>query len=211
MNLPYHIQVTTEALGDLFSPTALKIIIQANRGQDSLWNLVFGPKEFHFDDCKFESAYAWLETEKNEIFTALSENNAEAALKALGRMTHAWQDFYSHSNYLSLWAASVGGETLPPPQTTPPLHPDFIAHPDLVSGMVYLLEGLALIPSLAPLARRLLPPDAHANMNLDEPSRGPLFPHSLVAARKRTRHEVVQLLEAMDASQRNAFTMLPTQ
>jgi hypothetical protein len=137
------------------------------------------------------------------------------AWAAFGRLTHAAQDFYSHSNYVALWLAQFPPGAAPPPPGIDGLDPRLLRHPALASGFIYLPgELLSFFPALRPLARRLLPPDSHARMNLDTPAAGPLFAYSLVAARQRTQAEFDRTLaaigEARDTAAMASFCDLST-
>ncbi len=193
----YHRQITTEALSDVFAPQPLQTIITANLRQDWLPHIL--RPEYHFDNSTFKEGAAYIHAQRGFILDSLRTKTPPAgriaAWQAFGRITHALQDFYAHSNYLALWAETCA-PGLPDPETVHPLIPTILASPRLKSGYAYILaEALGMIPPLAPLIRRLLPPDTHINMNLDAPSRGPLFPHALVAARKRTRLAYDQLAD----------------
>jgi len=191
----YHIEICQRALENSVSARALKVICDANIAQDDLRNLI-GHSEYHFDDNAFEAGYKYLEKQRNIILASLDDGgDISSAWKAFGRLTHAAQDFYSHSNYLALWAQSFPKGELPPPHQVEALNQDIINHPDLRTGRIYLLEVLAFIPSLRPLTRRILPSDAHANMNIDYPERGSLFYYCIEAAIKRTICEFTQLAD----------------
>ena len=103
---PYHIEICELALGSFFSPRALKVIITANLAQDGLCGQI-GHPEYHFDNNAFEAGNAYLESQRQIVCEVIS-NQSETILawKAFGRMTHAVQDFYAHSNYIFLWVDS---------------------------------------------------------------------------------------------------------
>jgi len=208
VNAIYHRQVLERALGDHVSPRALEAIYQANIGQDKLDGLLNHP-EYHFDNNDVSGGLAYIEE-----CCAIAVQNALAqpaeARAAFGRLTHAAQDFYSHSNYVALWAeqqaphpnplpvgTSADGEmeSLPAPETIDGLDPDLLKHPRLITCRVYMpLEALSFVPGLGSLAKRFLPKDSHARMNLDNPSTGPLFPYSIEAAVQRTVAEYERTL-----------------
>lgn len=186
----YHIEICTRALSERFNPQALEVIIKANLNQDSLLGLI-GHPQYHFDDSEFDKSYAYLEKQRQIVAGTLAENGKlTPAWKAFGRLTHAVQDFYSHSNYLTLWQATFPDGQVPPPKDVVAADEALLSHPDLISGKVYLGEALMyLIPPLADWFLQRLPRDAHAWMNLDHPQRGPLFPYAIEAARQRTVYE----------------------
>jgi len=196
----YHHQITTDALGKQFSPTALAAIIQANLHQDDWQYLLGGYPHHHFDDSEFERTYAYLDQQRQIILeTLILDTLPTPAWEAFGKITHALQDFYAHSNYIHLWLDQNApdhdnGETSPAPAELDPLIPDLLASPHLFSARSILLpEILGRLPLLGRLLTPLFPPDSHIRMNLDQPSTGPLFPYAVIAARKRTEKEFESL------------------
>jgi hypothetical protein len=183
----YHRQITREALASVFSQDALAAVIAANLEQDHLAGQV-GHPEFHFDDNAFTQGRSYMEEQRSlAVSTGLSSEGSRAALEAFGRLTHCAQDFYAHSNYVSLWVNLHPGLT---PDAIDPLDPEVLAHPGLRSGRIYYpWELLGYVPILGRLFRYLLPRDAHAWMNLDSPASGPLFDFAHQAAIKRTMVE----------------------
>jgi len=205
---PYHIEICQRALGVLFSPRALDSIIAANLAQDVLRNQI-GHAELHFDDNAFAAGNAYLEAQRHIILEALDHFHDEALLsawRAFGRLTHTAQDFYAHSNYIRLWAASFPPDELPAPSEVEALKPEILRHPQLRSGKIYLWDWLAFVPGLSTLAYRLLPPDSHTHMNLDSPRRGALFPYAREAAIQRTRREYEHLAGRMERTALARFT-----
>jgi hypothetical protein len=198
----YHIQMITQALQAEFSGRALRAILQANLGQDSLRGLI-GHPEFHFDDSRFAESYAYMERQNQAIHAALSAGRPQPAWQAFGRLLHTAQDFYAHSNYVQLWLS--GRSPVPPPEEIEALDAAILESKALVSGRIYFWEVFSLIPGLEPLSRRLLPPDAHAWVNLDKPECGPLFRYALAAATQRTRLEYERLVRSLDDRQRVLF------
>ena len=188
MEAVYHRRVLQRALGGRVSPEALETITRANLEQDSLRGLLH--PEYHFDNSLFDRSLAYMTAQRAAVTAAPS---AAAAWVAFGRLSHAAQDFYSHSNYVALWLEQFPPDRWPPPATIDGLDPQFLRHARLFTGRIYLpLEALCLVPPLRPLVRRLLPRDAHAWVNLDSPATGPLFAYSLEAAVQRTVFEFEQ-------------------
>jgi hypothetical protein len=189
MDTSFHKEICQRALNDHFSPRALEVVITANIGQDDLRGQ-FGHPEFHFDHNAFEESYTYMEDQRHTILKTLSmDGNPVSAWEAFGRLVHTGQDFYAHSNYLSLWVDSFPEEKVPAPVEVDAMNPDFLNHHQLKSGKIYLWDYLAYIPGLYNLAMRILPKDSHGYMNLDHPERGSLFPYAVEAAVKRTIHE----------------------
>ena len=182
----YHIEIMLNALGERFSPRAMSAVIHANLNQDRLSGQ-FGHDEFHFDNNAFEKSYAYIEEQRAFTVSALQKNDALSAWSAFGRMTHTLQDFYAHSNYITLWVARFEGQALPPSSEVDPVDLSLIQHPDLHSGKVYLpFEILYFIRSTREFSLRILPKDSHAWMNLDTPEQGFKFDYAMQAAIKRT-------------------------
>ncbi len=202
----YHRKILEDTLRERFSPHALEVIIEANLGQDNLAGLV-GHPEYHFDDNAFEAGNAYIESQRGIIRRVLREGGApEEAWRAFGRLTHAAQDFYAHSNYVRLWTARLTPQqSIAGMREIDPLDEDILADKGLRSGKVYWLEVISFIPALRPLAARMLPSNSHAAMNLDSPARGPLFPAALHAARKRTLHELEHLLAEFSPEEQARF------
>ena len=184
----YHIEICQRALTERFSPRTLGIVIEANLGQDKLQGQ-FGHPEFHFDHNAFDAGYAYIERQRCIILDSLGDSKVDVAWQAFGRLIHTAQDFYAHSNYLSLWADSFPKGKLPAPSQVAALDAKFLNHPQLASGKIYLWDWLAFVPGLHDLAMRILPKDSHGYMNLDHPGRGALFPYVFEAAVQRTVHE----------------------
>ena len=182
----YHIEIMLNALGERFSPRAMSAVIHANLNQDRLSGQ-FGHDEFHFDNNAFEKSYAYIEEQRALTVSALQKNDALSAWSAFGRMTHTLQDFYAHSNYITLWVARFEGQALPPSSEVDPVDLSLIQHPDLHSGKVYLpFEILYFKRSTREFSLRILPKDSHAWMNLDTPEQGFKFDYAMQAAIKRT-------------------------
>jgi hypothetical protein len=182
----FHVEITQLALDDVFSPRALERIIAANLYQDRLRGQI-GHDEYHFDNNAFEKSYAYLEEQRALTISSLTSNDAPSAWSAFGRLTHAAQDFYAHSNYLDLWLSRQPSKGSPSEVVA--MDPDLIHSPALRSGKVYWLEILTLIVPLKRLVMPLLPRDAHGWMNIDSPEQGPKFEYAFQAAVKRTKIE----------------------
>lgn len=189
MKRRYHEQITREALTHQFTGPILAYIIRANLGQDRL-RYQIGHPHFHFDNNSFRKANAYMDEQREIVYSALSEENGPAlAWAAFGRLTHAAQDFYAHSNYVALWIAMHPGPA-PLPESIHPLEIQILTSEDLRSGRIYQpMELLTFIPGVEKWVKPSLPHDSHAWMNLDSPEQGPYFPYALAAAIKRTRYE----------------------
>jgi hypothetical protein len=188
MLIPIHEEMTREALGEHFSPRALEIIIAANRKQDALRGQI-GHDEFHFDNNAIEKGFRYINEQRGFVLASLLSPGVLSAWIAFGRLTHTAQDFYSHTNYISLWLDQHPG-TPPTPPEIDPVQKSLIRSPSLHSGKIYFpLDVFYFIPFLQKFALKLLPEDSHGRMNLDSPKQGPRFEYARAAAVKRTQHE----------------------
>ena len=182
----YHIEIMLNALGTRFSPRAMSAIISANIYQDRISGQL-GHDEFHFDNNAFEKSYAYIEEQRALTISALQKQDVHAAWSAFGRMTHTLQDFYAHSNYITLWLARFEGQTPPASPEVDPLDPSLIHSPDLHSGKTYYpFEFLYFMRGTKKFSLRILPRDSHAWMNRDSPEQGFKFDYAMQAAIKRT-------------------------
>jgi len=201
----YHIEIMLNALGERFSPRAMSATIYANIHQDRLSGQ-FGHDEFHFDNNAFEKTYAYIEEQRSLVTSALQKNNAPSAWSAFGRMTHTLQDFYAHSNYITLWLARFEGQTPPSPSEVDPIDPTLINSLDLHSGKVYYpFELLYFIRKTRAFSLRWLPKDSHAWMNLDSPEQGFKFDYAMQAAIKRTVIEYEKTTSGFSQEMCNLF------
>jgi hypothetical protein len=185
---PFHIEIMHLALDHIFSPHALEKITKANLRQDRLLGQI-GHDEYHFDNSTFDKSSAYLEEQRALTLSSLRAKDLPSAWLAFGRLTHAAQDFYAHSNYIALWLARQPASAALIPSEVQPMDPDLIDSPALRSGKFYWRELLTFIPPLRPLVMSILPRDSHGWMNLDSPERGPNFPYAFEAAVKRTKIE----------------------
>jgi hypothetical protein len=188
MLIPIHEEMTREVLSTQFSAGALEIIIAANRKQDALSGQI-GHDEFHFDNNAIEKGLRYINEQRGFVLASLLSPGVLSAWIAFGRLTHTAQDFYSHTNYISLWLDQFNG-TPPTPPEIDPVQKSLIQSPSLRSGKVYLpMDALYFVPFMRNFALKLLPEDSHGKMNLDSPKQGPRFEYARAAAVKRTRHE----------------------
>ena len=189
----YHRQITERALNAHISRRALKIVVRANLRQDIL-PYHFNHEHFHFDSNQFAESNAYIESQRALIRPALERDENEIAWMALGRLTHAAQDFYAHSDYIPRWLSRYNN-TPPPAPEVDALAPDLLQRPDLRSGKpYYLFEVLILVPFVKKLISPLLPRDSHAHMNMDSPHNSPHFAYAFHAAIQRTEFEFQKIL-----------------
>lgn len=193
----YHIEIMFESLGDLLGARPLAVMTKANLRQDRITGQFFHD-EFHFDNNAFAKTHAYIEKQRALVIDSLYKKDSMSAWQAFGRITHSVQDFYAHSNYVTLWLNRFDGKTPPPPGEIDPLHPDLIHSPDLRSGKTYNpFELLYFVPRLRPYVLRLIPRDSHAWMNLDSPAQGFKFDYVMQAAVKRTRIEYEKTMSGL--------------
>jgi hypothetical protein len=198
MNAEYHVRITVEALADRFGPGTLPIVVRSNLRQDRLINLV-GHPQFHFDGSAFAESERYIERQRTIAVWFTVQGNRPAALQAFGRLLHCRQDFYAHSNWIARWAKQNDGSTFRRPEDID-ICTDPLTVPGLLSCKGSARQFLAVrVPLAGRLYRRwLLPDTSHEAMNLDDPSRGPLFPFAVAAAIKHTRLELDLLLALLE-------------
>ena len=201
MKTKYHIEITRKVLSSYFSTKTLDTIIRANIRQDRLAYML-GHDYIHFDGSAFEEGFSYLEDQKTILIEAIDREHYQNARKALGRMTHSWQDFYSHSNYVKIWRSLHPGLSS---EDILPNEPEIMEHPELLSGKNYgLIEFLAMIPGLSKIVLPKMPPDSHAIMNLDGPETGPLFEYAYQVAIKQTQVGYQRVLKELSQKKINA-------
>ena len=194
----YHISITRDALGESLHSKNLARVIQANLGQDRGLGLLFHP-EYHFDDNGFQAGERYVADERRLAVTAVVQGrDRKAAWAAFGRLLHARQDFYAHSNWIPRWAERAGGvDNCRREQVELCLDATTVAQlrSGRASPLVYVLYHL---PGLGGwLGRRGAFADSHEAMHLDHPGRGPLFPFAITAATRHTVLEFEKLLAAV--------------
>lgn len=74
-------------------------LISAQWNQD-VWH--FFNSEAHFDNCAFASSLNYIRELRGSTGKAIENKDIKSALKGLGQILHAIQDFYAHSNYVEL-------------------------------------------------------------------------------------------------------------
>lgn len=205
MKQKYHRSLMYQALENQVSPAALETMTAANLGQDAL-RYQIGHNHFHYDSNSFLSGDAYLEEQRRAVSQALTVGDASSAWRAFGRLSHAAQDFYAHSNYVALWRERHPEAA---PDQISPLLGEALTDPRLHSGRLYYpLEVLSFIPILRSLVLPLLPRDSHAWMNKDDPSR-PDFALAYAAALKRTELEYQKAIEGLSPAQVVLFAGRP--
>ena len=201
----YHLEICKRALVDQFSSRSLDVIIKANIGQDKI-RYQFKHPHFHFDSNAFEASFNYIEEQRQIILEINNSfNKLQASWQAFGRLTHAVQDFYAHSNYIQLWLNKFPYEEKPTPQFVVAMDMEILQDPNLHSGNVYILDWLAFIPGFYAIAYYLTPADSHTHMNLDHPDRGMQFSYAIEAAVMRTAYEYRQTAALLGSSKLALF------
>ncbi|MDP1715587.1 MAG: hypothetical protein Q8L41_12655 [Anaerolineales bacterium] len=189
MLIPIHEEMTRAALSSHVSPRALEVIIAANCKQDS-WHKQIGHDEYHYDNNAIDQGHRYISEQRGFVISSLLSAGVISAWIAFGRLTHTVQDFYAHTNYVSMWLGQHDG-TPPAPPEIDPVQNGLVESPSLHSGKVYLpLDMLYFIPLLRKISLALLPRDSHGWTNLDSPKQGPHFEYARAAAIKRTKYEL---------------------
>jgi hypothetical protein len=193
MLVTVHTQLIRQALVGQVSARALDAILAANLAQDGL-RYQLGHDEFHFDNNAIGKSRAYMEAQRELIPPALAQAAVPAAWAAFGRLTHTAQDFYSHTNYVSLWLARHVEASTALQAEIDPMDRAVLESPELHSGRLYYpAELLYFVPGFRKFALSILPADSHAHMNLDSQEQGPRFNYAFQAALKRTRLELERL------------------
>jgi len=207
MLVPIHEEMTRTALGSRVSPRALEVIIAANRKQDALHGQL-GHDEYHFDNNAIDAGHRYITEQRGLVLAALLAPGVLSAWIAFGRLTHTAQDFYAHTNYVSMWLDQHPG-TPPAPPEIDPVQKSLIESPDIRSGKIYLpLDALYFVPFLRKIALAFLPNDSHGKMNLDSSKQGPHFAYARAAAIKRTEYEFDILEKILTPEMFTKFTDL---
>ncbi len=91
---------TTEAANQgVLESWQLDLVNDEHSSQDSVLNQT--RSKYHFDNCAFELGAEYVE----EQWATIEEHGLldDESLSAFGRILHAVQDFYSHSNWIELY------------------------------------------------------------------------------------------------------------
>jgi hypothetical protein len=196
MYLKYHRLITQQALQDDFGSAALQAIVKANMFKDDLISNLFNP-EHHFVENTIADSLAYIETQRSRVVSTVQNgDHTPRAWQAFGRLLHTAQDFYSHSNYVRLWAGCF--KNVPPADKIEAMDPSLLHSPELHTVRSYRPFGsLGNIPVVGKWLFRFLPTDAHARMCLDSAASGPLFEYAFYAAIKRTVYEYQETKRAI--------------
>jgi len=190
MLIPIHAEITRKALEKTFAPKVLEIVIQANKKQDTIKGQI-GHSKYHFDNNQISEGLGYLQIQRDIVIVSTDRKKLGSAWVAFGRLLHTAQDFYAHTNYVTLWLDQFNGGIWPSVDEIDPLDEQTLSSAQLRSGKLYYpLELLSFIPLIKKPVIPLLPRDSHAWMNLDSPASGEKFVFAFSAAVKRTMAEL---------------------
>lgn len=139
----YHQSITQQALESYFEPSALSEVIDANLAQDAITNQLGATPYFHFDNNLIGEGNAYVEAQHVLIVQLAAEHGrSRVQRRAFGRLCHAVQDFYSHTNFVELWLSEHGGLMANSPDKIDALDHQLLQHQQLVSGHFVLWRDL---------------------------------------------------------------------
>jgi hypothetical protein len=161
MLVEIHEAITRRAMKGL-AEACIDKAVECNRNQDSLIAMLGAYPEEHFDDSSFQDGINHVNRQWEQIRQQSRRGcNREALteiLCAFGRILHAIQDFYSHSNWVETHNDLWDGQTIPE---------------GLVSGTYFLGKN--------PEGK---PGPTHGDLNKDHPGR----PYHTKAVRFALKH-----------------------
>lgn len=195
----YHVEITNRSIGSFFSPAALREIVGANVGQDSLRSLFGAEPHRHVCDCTLTQSLTYVDGEHARIADlSQAPDGVREQRAAFGRLLHTVQDFYAHTNYVALWLAETGGAERIDTAAIKGLDPQILAHPSLrIAQWVAWRDPFYYLPLVGNVMRRFwLPEESHEAIHLDSPDRGSLFP---LALRVACQHTLVEYWRAVKA------------
>ncbi|MFC2064893.1 HET-C-related protein [Chloroflexota bacterium] len=205
MWVKYHQEITRKALQEFLPPLALNEIIKANSKQDALFYQL-GHSHFHFDNNSFKESRSYIQDQRKKLFSCLEKYQPVSAWKHFGRLLHSLQDFFAHSNYVTLWLERFDQKSLPHHESIDACDEQILESSHLHSGRLYYpLEVLSFIPGIRTLVLPLLPRDSHAWMALDGPESGENFSFAFSAAVKRTKIEFEDIISELSVEQLALF------
>jgi hypothetical protein len=196
----YHVEMTTQAIGAFFTPASLREITRANVGQDSLPSMFGVDAHRHVCDCTVSDSFDYI-NEEHAFIAELAQTPGHESIQraALGRLLHTVQDFYAHTNYITLWLAEKGSAERVDATGMDGLDPHILTHPSLqIAQWLTWREPFYYVPGVGHLLRWFwLPAQSHEAINLDSPSRGSHFHLATAVACQRTRAEYARAVKAI--------------
>lgn len=199
MKTKHHISITKQAIADKFSDEALAVILKANVGQDAL-RYQFGHDHYHYDNGQFAKSDAYVQRLRKECVRFVVGGDLLEAWRSFGKLSHAAQDFYAHSNYIELIRNTKDELVEIPPRDT-----DGALPPGIISGKVYYpFEAITFIPGIPQVVNTWFPADSHARLNKDDPEREH-FEDAFRLAVSATLTELGKITQQLTEEQRRAF------
>ena len=188
----YHHKITTKALSNYFGKQELNEVIKGNLLQDRPAGQ-FGHPEYHFDDSEFVRTYRYLDELRSSIEDKIITGDyISQARFEFGKLTHALQDFYAHTNYIRLWGNKHGVDPTNWDGEIDCQDRDIIQSNELMSGHFYSpWEMITFLPIIGRYFGKLFPNNSHAMINNNSPNKNPWFPMAFKCAELRTREEFV--------------------
>lgn len=191
---PLHEEISEAHLSSLLTPDEVRVVERANRGQD---DLIRGQNhsEYHFDNGQIKEGFEFIQ---GQYALIAKTGDKEEALQALGKILHAQQDFYAHTNYIELYREHFLADHHRTPQPSEiPLYEEARRDPSFAGQLAAQLRSghfSRLEFVLKDLPNLNQDPNSHEKMNKDNPSR-PLYPEAKDLAERQTKKEVEKFLE----------------
>ena len=153
----YHESITKTALRGIFSEQAISKIIgsaiapvSGNLGQDNPgnYNFVSDPRH-HFDNNEIREGTQYI-TDEYALISSIGSHGEkspeEEILWAFGRLLHATQDFWSHSNYVELWLEHMKSRPPSSGRTRIAPIPEFVYTPEITVLTPYDIPRVPIPP-----------------------------------------------------------------
>lgn len=182
MKLNYHRNMVRKSLTRAgFGPDCIKCAIKGNKKQDAV------PRgqihtAYHMDGCDFAGGAKLIQAQWKNIEELLEddcEENLCAIMEAWGRLSHAVQDFYSHSNWVDM-----GNKLLWD------LNPKSL--PKKIKSGVFVLSGFKCRQNGKACPTHAVFFHAHDDLSKDKPDR-PNFIRAYRLAYKHTKKLAIEL------------------
>lgn len=182
-----HLEITSDALAGLgFSADTIALINAGNQKTDRDY-VLFNTPEAHFCNERFAAGSQRLRDKLQLALKSLEDCDRPAALEAIGTSLHAIQDFYAHSNFVDRTVITpVDLFQMQDPPASLECSPGHI-------------PTVALTSAYWPDEPRQPGKCSHADLNKDDPERGPLYYKARAWAQVETVHYIQRLEQAIRA------------
>ncbi len=179
-----------------FTPQDIATIVNANLDQDK-WDEGQPHPEYHFDNNKLLAGKVYVDSQYALI---RATSNPQEALEAFGKILHAQQDFYAHTNFVELYRDYFHQHSghYPLPREIP-LYQDALKNPQLRTILQTQLKSGEFSRAefiLKDLFHLNHDPNSHEMMNKDGPGR-PLYPEAKDLAERQTGKEIEKFLKTI--------------